>query len=205
MQYSNVFRKKEILRIEKFYLFEERKKIAVYVPQSHINKLLKKMALSGAGNIGNYSECSFRTEGTGTFRPNAAAKPFSGKANKLSEETEFKFEMECNAGDLNKIICAMIRHHPYEEAAYEVYDFIKREKKSSGIIAELKQKMKADDLLKRINKNITEHNFIPGTMIKKPALISRNISKQVINSAVYAGCDCVLQRSKNNFILHLIK
>lgn len=205
MQYSNVFRTNEILRIEKFYLFDERKKIAVFVPESHLNKLLKEMSASGAGNIGNYSECSFRTEGTGTYKPNSKAKPYSGRADKLSEEAEFKLEMECDSIDLNKIINSLIKHHPYEEPAYEVYDFIKRSKLPSGNIAVLKRKMKADIILKRMNDKIIEHNFFKGSAFKKPVLISREICRSVIKSAEYAGCDCIIRESKENFTLHIIK
>jgi len=205
MQYDKIFRKKEIQRTENFYLFSERKKIVVFVPREHLNLLLKKMSLSGAGIIGNYTECSFRVEGTGTFRPDKKAKPYSGKINKLSEETEFRFEMECSTNDLNGILDSLIRFHPYEEPAYEVYDFIKRNKTSCGLIVILKKEIKAGELIKRLSKKKLDDAMLADRTIKRPALISKDINRDVIMSAKNSGCDCLIKNRRNNFTIHIIK
>ena len=74
----NIFSKKEILSEEIFYGFKEKKKIVTYVPEDHADKLMSEMSKAGAGKIGNYEMCSFRTVGTGTFIPGKYARPFSG-------------------------------------------------------------------------------------------------------------------------------
>ncbi len=63
-------------------------KLVVYVPVTHINEVRQAINDAGSGNIGNYSDCSFRTLGTGTFKPGHATNPFSGQAGKLSEVEE---------------------------------------------------------------------------------------------------------------------
>ena len=126
---NNFFDKSEILFTENFYKFSDRKKIVVFVPYESVDNLIEEMSNAGAGLIGNYKMCSFRTNGTGTFKPNSKAKPFSGKKNELSYEEEYKVEMECVTEKLNNVIDALLKNHPYDEAVYEIYDFKKREKK----------------------------------------------------------------------------
>ncbi len=58
-------------------------KIVVFVPKSHTKEVLEAVGKSGGGVIGNYSYCSFSTEGVGRFKPNEKATPFIGKFGKL--------------------------------------------------------------------------------------------------------------------------
>ncbi|MEO8210374.1 MAG: hypothetical protein ABI840_07410 [bacterium] len=151
-----IFDKKEVLSVEKFYRFLDKKKIITFVPFNFLEKLTLEMSNAGAGLIGNYEMCSFRTEGTGTFRPNEKAKPFLGKKNLLSYEKEFKLEMECNSESLNKVIDAFTRSHPYDEPAYEIYDFRKRDK-NIGTTIHLRNKIKFKEIINRANSKI-EYN-----------------------------------------------
>jgi dinuclear metal center YbgI/SA1388 family protein len=100
------------------------KKIAVFVPVEYVDRVTEAMARGGAGIIGNYELCSFRTAGTGTFKPMVGATPFLGSACGIGEfekAEEIRLEMLAPAWAVNNVIQEMKRVHPYEEVAYDVY------------------------------------------------------------------------------------
>ena len=96
-------------------------KIAVYVPKSHEDTVRNTMALYGAGNTGNYSYCTFNTQGIGTFKPLEAASPYIGNVGKLEKVEEVKIETICHKDKMDIIIREMLKVHPYEEVAYDMY------------------------------------------------------------------------------------
>lgn len=196
-----LFKDSEIFATEKFFIFIEKFKIVVFVPESHVENLAEKMSIAGAGVIGNYEMCSFRTEGTGTFKPGKKARPFSGKKNKLSFEKEVKLEMECGPENLNKVIDAVLKYHPYEEVVYEVYSFQRRCIKNSGTCIELKSEMKIQDLLKRLNKDIDTEINLSGKVFKKIILTESNADEAFKKSAGITGSSYILTILKNNFKL----
>jgi putative NIF3 family GTP cyclohydrolase 1 type 2 len=54
-------------------------KLVVFVPGTHLAQVRQAMAEAGAGTIGNYTECSFSVEGTGTFFGQQGASPALGE------------------------------------------------------------------------------------------------------------------------------
>lgn len=96
-------------------------KLVVFVPATHINEVSKAISDAGAGYIGNYSDSTFRTEGTGTFRPQKGTHPFIGTEGDLTEVDEFRLETIVPKRLVNKVVHSMIKAHPYEEAAYDLY------------------------------------------------------------------------------------
>jgi len=199
-----IFRQKEILFAENFYTFIEKKKVVVFVPSKFLEKLALEMSKAGAGTIGNYEMCSFRTEGTGTYKPNEKAKPFAGKKNALSYSDEIKLEMECDARNLNGVINVLLKNHPYEEVAYEVYDFRKRGLKVSGFTVELKSAMQYSELLKRLNKKIKSDVSSMNYEFKKIVLTSLDVTNKILESSKFIEAECLLLFSKNNYKLFKI-
>jgi len=100
---------------------EKSYKVVVFVPQGYEDRVRQAMSEAGAGRIGNYVECSFQTEGTGTFKPLPGAQPFSGEVGKLEKAQEFRLEMVVSGNKLSQVLEAMVSAHPYEEVAYDVY------------------------------------------------------------------------------------
>jgi len=96
-------------------------KIVVFTPVEYTQKILAAMGEAGAGVIGNYSNCSFSSRGTGRFLPSDKAKPFIGASGKLEEVEEDRIEMLCTEDKIEQVIVAMKVIHPYEEVAYDVY------------------------------------------------------------------------------------
>ncbi len=100
---------------------EKSYKVVVFVPLGYEDRVRQAMSEAGAGRIGNYVECSFQIEGTGTFKPLPGAQPFSGEVGKLEKAQEFRLEMVVPAHKLPQVLEAMVNAHPYEEVAYDVY------------------------------------------------------------------------------------
>ena len=97
------------------------RKIAVFVPPEHVERVAEAMAAAGAGVLGRYDHCSFRSEGTGTFRGGEGAKPFLGEAGKLEQVKEIRLEMIAPRWKTDEVVGAMRAAHPYEEVAYDIY------------------------------------------------------------------------------------
>ena len=97
-------------------------KLVTFVPAAHADQVADAMARAGAGRIGNYSSCSFRSEGTGVFQPESWAKPAAGRAGDLNREPEVRLEMVAPRSAEAAVVAALVQHHPYEEPAYDVYD-----------------------------------------------------------------------------------
>jgi hypothetical protein len=79
------------------------------------------VAAAGAGVIGEYTHCSFRVRGTGTFLPSEHAHPVVGERGELNEVEEDRLEVVVPNDRLEGAIEAMVQAHPYEEVAYDAY------------------------------------------------------------------------------------
>jgi dinuclear metal center YbgI/SA1388 family protein len=101
--------------LEQFY------KIVVFVPEEALDQVRDIMAEAGAGVIGNYTCCSYRTLGAGTFVPNEQAQPYIGNHGSLEEVEEYRLEMLCSESRREAVIAALLAAHPYEEPAYDIY------------------------------------------------------------------------------------
>lgn len=96
-------------------------KLAVFVPVTHVEKVRMAMAEAGAGHIGNYSHCTFQTQGVGTFLPLADSTPFIGQQGKLEYVEEYRLETVVPASKCHQVIAKMLAAHPYEEVAFDEY------------------------------------------------------------------------------------
>jgi len=96
-------------------------KIVVGVPETEAAAVRKAMGDAGAGKIGDYSHCSFSAKGIGRFKPMKGAHPSIGKMGKIDEVAEEQIETVCLKKDLDRVIDAIKRVHPYEEIAISVY------------------------------------------------------------------------------------
>jgi hypothetical protein len=96
-------------------------KLVVFVPESHANLVREAIGKAGAGRDGNYKYCSFSTKGIGRFIPTEGAHPAIGKVGKLEEVVEERIEVSCDKQDLDKIISAIKKVHPYEEVPIDIY------------------------------------------------------------------------------------
>ncbi len=96
-------------------------KLAVFVPEDDLPQLRRVLADAGAGMQGNYSHCSFKTSGEGTFLPNPGAKPAVGEVGSITRVREARLEALCPGHRIGEVIDAVRQNHPYEEPAIDVY------------------------------------------------------------------------------------
>lgn len=96
-------------------------KLVVYVPLSHEAAVRQAIGDAGAGHLGSYSHCSFRSSGTGAFLPLAGSSPFIGEPGKFEEVEEARLESIVPQPLLPQVISRMKSVHPYEELAYDIY------------------------------------------------------------------------------------
>ena len=95
-------------------------KIVVFVPSGHVEPVKAALFAAGAGQIGDYEHCCWQVEGSGQFRPMAAADPYLGSAGVTETVRETKIELVCKNECATAAVQAMLTAHPYEEPAYEL-------------------------------------------------------------------------------------
>ena len=169
------------------------KKLSVFVPVNDKEKLLDALFAAGAGNIGNYSECSFGTEGTGTYKAGKNAQPHLGKIGIRHTENEIKIEVIFPAWLQQQVLKAMIANHPYEEVAFDLYSLSNNYPQTgSGMLGELEKALSETDfllLMKQVfNLSVIRHTNLTGRMVKKVALCG-GAGSFLISAAKSAGAD----------------
>lgn len=128
----------------------DRLKVVVFVPQEQVENVLNAAISAGAGKIGFYEGCSFRSEGLGTYIPKEGAVPYLGTVGKLNTIDEVRLEFEAREETLEKCLEQIFDVHPYEEPIVEVYRF-NRFMRGSGLgrIGQLVEPLSAEVLFLR--------------------------------------------------------
>lgn len=130
-------------------------KIAVFVPEAYTMKVMEAACSAGAGKIGNYSCCTFGTNGTGTFLPNESAQPFVGEAGKLHWEKETKLEMICPESLINQVVQVIKESHPYEMPAMDIYNILEpKENRGTARIGILPKEYAREGFIKHIKTSL---------------------------------------------------
>jgi len=121
-------------------------KLSVFVPQAATLSVSEALFASGAGRIGNYDSASFRSAGTGTFRPLEGSNPHIGQYGIREELSEDRLEVLLDAGILQQAVQAMLQAHPYEEVAYDLVPLHNTHKEvGSGMTGTLPQPIRAEN------------------------------------------------------------
>jgi dinuclear metal center YbgI/SA1388 family protein len=151
-------------------------KLYTYAPLRAADKVRDALFAAGAGNIGKYSECSFNTPGTGTFRPGADAEPAIGRPGGPRESVEEqKIEVLVPKHFKSAVIKALFASHPYEEVAYELVALQNTNQDlGAGMVGTLAVPMPEEDLLKHIKNNLKT------SVIRHTALLGRQVSKVAV-------------------------
>jgi hypothetical protein len=199
------FRKSETKKISAVkFRYVKRKKLVTYVPLSHADKLTFDLAYAGAGTIGNYRVCSFRMIGVGTFVPGKSSSPFTGRKGQLSFEEEVRLEMEFNGDITDKVVDALLESHPYEEPAYEIYDFEKRSKTADTYLIELSKKTGLGDFMRRFNGKISPGTKVSGSRYSKILFTGRKIDGEIRKTAEKFGAELIVSTEKTKTNIKII-
>jgi len=145
-------------------------KLTVFVPFENSQTLLKALFDAGAGTIGQYKNCSFRTEGIGTFQPGELANPVIGTIGNNEEVMEHRIEVMFPAHLENSILKTMKETHPYEEVAYYLQTLENENQEvGAGAIGELPEPMYARDFLPFLK------NAMQTSLVKHTAPLNKKI------------------------------
>jgi len=169
------------------------RKLVTFCPIKHIDKVRNAIFEAGAGHIGEYDCCSYNITGQGSFRASNKAKPFVGKKNQLHFEDEIRFETIYPVHIENNVINGLLKSHPYEEIAYDIYPLENTYPLfGAGLIGDLNKKITAtqflSDLKKLLNLKCIKHNGSDNKSIKKVALCGGSGSF-LIKQAITQGAD----------------
>ncbi|MDD3860956.1 MAG: Nif3-like dinuclear metal center hexameric protein [Bacteroidales bacterium] len=169
------------------------KKIVVFVPQSHAEKVRNAMFEVGAGHIGNYDNCSFNIQGSGSFRANESTNPFVGERGKVHFEDEQRIEMIYPSYIEKKLISKILESHPYEEVAYDIFKLDNKWKTVGlGMTGELEkaipEKKFLNILKEKFNLFSLKHTNFLNKPIKKVAVCGGS-GAFLISAAKHTGAD----------------
>ena len=135
--------------------------LVVFVPKSHHQEVLDAVLGAGAGWIGNYSHCSFNIEGFGTYVPREGDNPFLGQEGKMERANEVRIETIVPHAIRNKVIQAMLKAHPYEEVAYDLYAMdLKGRSLGLGRVGKLKEPMTLAELVDVVKRSWRSLMFV---------------------------------------------
>jgi dinuclear metal center YbgI/SA1388 family protein len=168
-------------------------KLFTFVPVDYAEKLKNALFEAGGGHIGNYSETSFSAEGTGTFKAEEGAHPFTGEKGKRHHEKEIKIEILFPAYLQQDLVKAMIAAHPYEEVAYDLVPLANSfQQVGSGLIGELPEPVEEKILLSQIKKTfglkVIRHTPLLGSKVTKVAVCG-GAGSFLIGKAIAAGAE----------------
>lgn len=145
------------------------KKLYTFAPADKASQVRNSIFEAGGGHIGNYSECSFNTEGTGTFKGEEGAEPYAGEVGKQHHENEIKIEVIFPSWLENNIIAAMKIAHPYEEVAYDLVNLSNSHPGvGSGLIGELHAPTEESSFLSNLKKVFNLQVIRHTALLKRP-------------------------------------
>ncbi|MEC4003878.1 Nif3-like dinuclear metal center hexameric protein [Flavobacterium sp. SUN052] len=171
-------------------------KLVTYTVPENVEYLRNALFSSGAGKIGNYEDCSFNSQGIGTYMGNENSNPEIGERFEFVESPEVKIEVTFEKHLQSKILKALFSHHVYEEVAYEIYDLQNTNQNIGlGMIGELENAMDESEFLSFVkNKMICggiRHSAFLNKSIQKVAVLGGSGSFAIKN-AIQAGADVFL-------------
>lgn len=169
------------------------RKLQVFVPADYAAAVRATIFGAGAGHIGNYSECSFNSEGRGTFKPGAGTTPFSGEEGKQQSDPEVKIETILPAWLSNKVLAAIREVHPYEEVAFDLLPLQNStDRVGSGLIGELPAAVTETAFLEQLKAvfelKLVRHTAFLNKLIRRVAVCG-GAGSFLITNALASGAD----------------
>ncbi len=126
-------------------------KLVTFVPIADAERLIDALAAAGAGHLGDYDRCAWTVEGTGTFRPGAAARPAVGRPGRIERLAETRVEMVLPPGRRDAVIAALRAAHPYEEVAFDVFAHAPLAgSRGTGRVGELAEAVTLSDFVRQV-------------------------------------------------------
>jgi len=175
---------------------DDKYKLVTFLPAKSLAKVSNAIFTAGAGAIGNYSNCSFSTDGTGTFLPMDGANPAIGKKGRLEKVLEIRFETVVPADRLDKVVKAMKDSHPYETPAFDIFKLYNDQNKFGlGRIGKLAKPLQIEQIIRKIKTHTGAKAagiIGKGQRLVKTAAVCAGSCGKIINLVIAAKADLYL-------------
>jgi dinuclear metal center YbgI/SA1388 family protein len=171
-------------------------KLITFTIPENAEQVRNALFAAGAGNIGNYENCSFNSKGIGTFMGNEKSNPQVGEQYEFVQTKEIKIEVTFERHLESKILKALFQSHVYEEVAFEIYELQnKHQNIGMGMIGDLEVPMQEKEFLLFVKQKMQSegirHSSFLGKEIKKVAVLG-GAGSFAIKNAIQAGADVFL-------------
>jgi dinuclear metal center YbgI/SA1388 family protein len=172
------------------------RRLITFAPNDKAEEVRQAVFEAGAGEIGKYQECSFNSEGTGTFKAGEGADPYVGEIGKRHNEKETKIEIVYPFYLEKQVVKALVQNHPYEEVAYDIFTMENVHFGiGAGIVGELESPTEEKEFLKLVRQAFgaegIRHTKLLGKAVRKVALCG-GAGSFLIKNAVQQGADIYL-------------
>ena len=169
------------------------KKLVTFCEHKDVEYIRNALFSAGAGNISQYSDCSFNIQGIGTFKGDEHSNPTLGKPGVREYAAETRIELIFKVEDEQKILTALVENHPYEEVAYDIYSLNNHlSQVGAGAVGVLQTEIEGEDFLKMVKQNmnatVLRHTKILDKKVKKVAICGGSGSF-LLKNALAAGAD----------------
>ncbi len=149
--------------------------LTTFVPDSYAAVVRNALFDAGAGHVGNYSNCSFNLNGTGTFEGGDNTTPFVGEKGQVHEESEVRIEVLLQQYKSGKVLEALKNSHPYEEVAYYLYPIENEDTNTgAGLVGYLAEPVEETIFLQNLKAvfgvSCIKHTAFTGKKLQKIAL-----------------------------------
>ena len=168
-------------------------KLTTFVPVANTQTVLDALYAAGAGQIGDYKNCSFRVEGTGTYQPGEGTKPAIGSVGEYHEEAENRLEVIFPTHRQGQLVATLRQAHPYEEVAYYLTTVDNQNQEvGSGAVGELTEPLNGQTWLmhlkERMNLRLIRYTSLPDRPIHRIAVCG-GTGSFLLPDAMRAGAD----------------
>ena len=152
------------------------KKLTTYAPINEAEALRQALFNAGAGSIGNYNECSFNVNGTGTYKGNDLSNPTKGNKHEQHQEAETQISVTFAKHLESIVLKTLFKNHSYEEVAYEIVTLENTNQNiGMGMVGELEERVSENDFLELLKNNMNtesvRHSKLLNKAIKKVAVL----------------------------------
>jgi dinuclear metal center YbgI/SA1388 family protein len=155
----------------------EQCKIVVFVPDKDLERISDALFEAGAGNIGQYSQCSFRLSGTGTFFGSESTNPTVGQKGRREQVQEWRLEAICPKDRIEPAIAAMRKAHSYEEPAFDIYPLRPAAGRGEGRMGALSVQTSLGDFARAVKESLGAY----------PIQVVGDINKKLTRVAIVCG------------------
>lgn len=171
-------------------------KLIVFVPEKDLEKVAAAIFNAGGGIIGEYSNCSYRSKGEGTFKGSEVSNPAVGIKGVYEKVSEVKLEVLVDFWKINEVLRSMLLAHPYEEPAYDIYP-LKNKNVNFGVgaIGNFEKPLTATELMNLVSKKLANKQikFVQGASRKiRKVAVCGGSGSDLLEEAINKNADALI-------------